>query len=105
MCVYVYMPMHLLTNYFSYLLKYKCTKTQIQSIYSLIVMNIHDMLTHSLKNRNMITYIYSQNHLHINMNMFIYTHSVPAHKLTSTLINTVTYMHMNNIHTYIHALT
>ena len=26
MCVYVYMPMHLLTNYFSYLLKYKVQK-------------------------------------------------------------------------------
>ena len=49
-------------------------------------------------------HMYILSHLHPNMNMFTYTHSELDHKLTSTLIKTLVYMHMISIHTYIHAL-
>lgn len=70
-------------------------------------MNIHDKLTHSCRHRNMITDIYSHSHLHTDMKIFTYADSEPAHKLTGTLINTVMYMHLINIHTYTytHVLT
>lgn len=53
------------------------------------------MLTHSFKHMNMLTCIYSHNHLHTNMNVFTYTPHEPVYKLTCALIST--FMHVDMV--------